>query len=295
MSSAERRRHRRVKAKDVSGHVRVKDQVLALGLPIDNISMGGLFVRCSNPLPIGTPVVMELLQPKLPTPLRLVGTTVVSIDAVQALASGSIAGMGLRFDPLSQENSERLRRLLTVLVGDRIATPVSTPTHLSDEVQRSREAFDFGFVSLSASSEDDLHAASSAGDFLAPPAAKIADRSAAPERKLATTPASAAARRPSTAATTTNVATTPPLTAPAHDIDRSAPPLPPPPLQISESAKLMVQVRGLLLDLDETQAELARRSREIEDLRAELQKSHAEAARNYARILELEARLARGR
>ncbi|MGA9525945.1 MAG: PilZ domain-containing protein, partial [Myxococcaceae bacterium] len=135
--TSERRKFRRLKARGVSGHVRVRDEVLALGLPIDNISLGGLFVRSSDPLPVGTPVALELVRPGM-DPLKLTGTTVASFTG----ANGP--GMGIRFDALSAEATRHLNRLMVELSSKKSARVVAP----GDELDASRRSsFDFGFIS----------------------------------------------------------------------------------------------------------------------------------------------------
>lgn len=320
MAGSERRKHRRVKAKSVAGHLRVKNQVLALGLPIDNISMGGLFLRCGNPLPAGTPVVLELVQPTLGAPLKVVGTSVLAVSADEASRSGRPSGMAIRFDPMPDEVQKRLNRLLVDLVSAQSAKPAPAASHnpaqIGEDVQSSRGAFDFGFVSLESFS--DPEPAPAPAEAPTPVEAPAPRSVSAPEPAPSATPASEtrSASAPSPV---------PPRAAPASP-PAAAPPKPPPaptpppargflqppkkvavtvtpgggvksdvPLQVSEAARLHVQVRGLFTDLGETQAELSRRSREIEALREELARARSELEKKDARIAELELRLARGR
>lgn len=299
----ERRQHRRVKAKNVAGHVRVKDEVLALGLPIDNISLGGLFVRTDSPLPVGTKVALELSQPKLGGSLKVAGTTVLSLNAAQAKSAGSVAGMGVRFDPLPAEATEKLRALLSTLSEDGKAQVVGAhnPAEIDATVEQSRRAFDFSFVSLDAYSDDDAPA------FFAPPAAVIATP---PPVQNAVPQDGAPAQTMIFGGTPAPVVVTPPPAPPAQAIATPPPPAPAPviapppppaspqrefgsaPVQVPESAKLMVQVRGLLLDLDETRAELERRADEMSRLQDANVQLKAELARRDQRISELERRLA---
>jgi hypothetical protein len=263
--AGERRKHRRVKGREVKGHLRVHDEVVQLGLPIENISMGGLFVRCDEPLPVGTPVVMELVRQG--AALKVMGTTVAAFPPGSKGPTGP--GMAIRFEPLPLDAGKQLSRLLVDLAseqGARVLPPRSSPSELGEEVVASRSAFDFGFVTL------DDGADPLAGAWPAASPAAPAPQSS-PTPPAAPGPASAA---PLPVAASSSV-------------------------QPAQSARLMVQVTGLLHDLGETRSELERRSREIAALREEvhrlkvdLGRSSAEAARKDARIAELESRLARG-
>jgi hypothetical protein len=51
MTRADRRRHQRVKAKQAIGAVRAKERAVGPGQVIENLSMGGVFVRSEDPLP----------------------------------------------------------------------------------------------------------------------------------------------------------------------------------------------------------------------------------------------------
>ena len=58
-----RRKHARVKPKQLATRVRAGEE-LHIGLGIENISMGGVFVRCNTPLKVGRVVTLELLRPE---------------------------------------------------------------------------------------------------------------------------------------------------------------------------------------------------------------------------------------
>jgi PilZ domain len=215
----ERRKFPRLKTRGVSAHLRVRDEVLALGLPIDNLSLGGLFVRTSKPLPVGTLVVLELVRPGMAA-LKLTGATVCSLGTATRGPEGGGPGMGIRFDALSVEATTRLNRLLVELVLDRGAGP-----------KRGN---------------------------LQPPR-----RIAVPAHGVHVS--NLAAAKPAEAA-----------------------------LGVDESARLMVQVRGLLQELGEAQQALERRGRELADVRSQLSELRRELERRDARVSELEGRLGFG-
>lgn len=439
MTSADRRKHSRVRAQDVAGHLRVRDDVLAFGLPIDNISMGGLFVHTSEPLPMGTPLQMELTQPGLAPPIKVMGTVVLTVSPEQSATTGAKAGMGVRFDPLAPDVTKRLSVMLVELVARQGATGhghgSGTPGNLDEATQASRKAFDFGFISLESFGEEgppggasdaagnpSMHRAiagfevpnaaaagsPTAGDVLsAAPGARPqthgaahatsatrdhgAQVTSAAQEQVGARPASAApgqagpqgdprargpvgshpgqgpqsqsggqvasaaqraaggapasgahpggsgsptaapdaAARPAHAAPLGGAAPTahgarpqatneappsgprpgqyqPPqrvavtldpaaarVGAPVIAPPRAGTPTAEPPPPLPENARLLVQIRGLLEDLGETQSELQRRSRAIDELEAEVRRLNDELRRRDERIAALEERLGR--
>src|SRR4051794_9962895 len=59
-----RRRHVRVEARGLAGHLQSRDGSTP-GLPVANISMGGLFVRSATAFAPGTPVMLQIVRPGL--------------------------------------------------------------------------------------------------------------------------------------------------------------------------------------------------------------------------------------
>lgn len=102
MNGKNRRRHTRVRARNVAAHLRVEDQ--ASICQVEDISRGGLFVRTDQRLPIGLPVVIDLARPGLKKPLRVTGVVAQHSDARH--------GIGVSFDPLDRESEARLGEIL---------------------------------------------------------------------------------------------------------------------------------------------------------------------------------------
>jgi len=82
------------------------------GLVIENLSMGGAFVRTSEPLPVGTPVELELVRPGLKKAIHLVGSVV-------SQGQGNPPGMAIAFEPYDRELGWRLHALLQALAPGR--------------------------------------------------------------------------------------------------------------------------------------------------------------------------------
>jgi hypothetical protein len=96
-----RRKHTRAKARNLVAHLRVGDRnVLA---PIEDISVGGAFLKTAQHLEQGTMLAFDIARPGLKRPLRLMGL-VVEVRLGR--------GLGVRFENLDDETRERLITLL---------------------------------------------------------------------------------------------------------------------------------------------------------------------------------------
>ncbi|MFN7133958.1 MAG: PilZ domain-containing protein, partial [Myxococcales bacterium] len=223
--NANRRRHNRVPASGLSTHYKVRNSVV-LGMPVENISVGGLFVRTDTPLPVGHPLLLELVLPGSTSPVKLSGRVVTVSKPAGAREAPRPVGMGIRFDPLPDATYRQLEQLVRGLSAAAGQEPPKAPSAFVDEsMEAARKAtFDFKFTSLEALAPEEP-----------PPPAAV-----------------------------------PPLAAPAERA-----------VGVPESAKLMLQVRGLLLDVGTRDEELRRCAREIEELRGEVERlQHELAARD---------------
>jgi uncharacterized protein (TIGR02266 family) len=74
---------------------------------LDNLSANGLFIRTSNPKPIGTQLHFEFL-------VRDGGAPIVGDGIVRWVEKNDdqVKGMGIQFTKLNEEGKEELRRLL---------------------------------------------------------------------------------------------------------------------------------------------------------------------------------------
>ena len=118
------RRHRRVAAKGVAAHLETGD------CSIENISVGGLFLRTSSTMPIGMPVRVDLTKPGFQ--LQVTGHVVTVVSDAEAEHHDTVAGVGIEFDPLPQDTEKRLHALLRELGLRDLAEPTEIdPTSLS--------------------------------------------------------------------------------------------------------------------------------------------------------------------
>jgi len=112
-----RRRHDRVAARGLASHLQTGAESTA-GLAVENISLGGLFVRTASALPIGTRVALQMVRPGLKRAIRATGHVVSVITPEQARAKGVTAGMGIGLDGLDPESEQRLRALVEEMGGE---------------------------------------------------------------------------------------------------------------------------------------------------------------------------------
>jgi len=122
-----RRRHPRISARGVAGHLQSRDASMP-GLPVENISMGGLFVRTSAALDMGTPVMLQVVRPGLKRAIQVTGRVVSSVSCDEARTRGLTPGMGIGFDAVDGDAADRLRALIEVLTA---ASPPPPPQPVS--------------------------------------------------------------------------------------------------------------------------------------------------------------------
>jgi hypothetical protein len=117
------RRHRRVEAKGVAAHVDADEQ---LGdCQIENISVGGLFIRTTTTMPLGMPVRVDLVKPGLRTALEVTGRVVSVVSEAESVRHDVPPGVGIEFDVLPIETERRLHALLRELGLVDLAEPTT--------------------------------------------------------------------------------------------------------------------------------------------------------------------------
>lgn len=109
-----RRRYVRVEGCGLASHLQTRDASIP-GLAVENLSMGGLFIRSNAPLPVGTSVMMQLVRPGLRRALTLTGRVVSVVSVREATLRGAVAGMGVQLNRPDGEVRARLRGLVTEL------------------------------------------------------------------------------------------------------------------------------------------------------------------------------------
>ena len=107
-----RRRYPRVRAQGLAEHLstqRGRTQCL-----VENISLGGMFVRTDRLEQVGTGVAVLLVKPGWKKQLTLTARVTSRIDGIAGQAT-RIPGMGLQFTSVDGDSHERLRSLLQQL------------------------------------------------------------------------------------------------------------------------------------------------------------------------------------
>lgn len=231
-----RRQHPRVRARSTIAHLRAQGR--RTSCQVENISMGGLFVRTDRHFDVNTEVMVELTRAGWKQPLTVPATVTSSLDGLIASKSGRVPGMGLRFGRLDGEALVRLSQLLDDLGG-----APKDPGQAPDPLPPAEEA----------------------------------------PRPTVVQPLELDLGTNGERLQTTAVAIDPSLEQPEDGTDLLRPLLPeeissPPPAaaqprdqRARDDPKMMVQIRGLLMEVNELQNRMHDRDLEIERLREELE------------------------
>src|SRR5258708_14262138 len=115
MGQRTERKHRRVRARSVTAHLKAgKLQIVG---EVENLSRSGLFVRTDEVLSVGEKVQLDLVRVDGKSVLSLPGLVPDALKADRAASLGRKTGLGIAFDPISDpELKERLDRLLRELI-----------------------------------------------------------------------------------------------------------------------------------------------------------------------------------
>src|SRR5260370_19650968 len=105
--SPNQRRHRRVRARGLAAHLRTEHgKATAM---VENISLGGLFVRTDKLQEGGTEFFVDVLPPGWKRALTLQPRITSRVDAPASRISKRPPVIGMQFLPLDDEQPERLR------------------------------------------------------------------------------------------------------------------------------------------------------------------------------------------
>jgi hypothetical protein len=129
-----KRRYVRVKPKAMSSRVRVGG-ALHLGLAMENLSLGGAFIRCGQTPPLHTHATLELTVPGVTQPLLLPGKVAFTVSAAEAVARKTAAGFAIEWvQPLPPHLRKGLERLLRD-IDPRALVPLETEDPDSERTQ----------------------------------------------------------------------------------------------------------------------------------------------------------------
>ncbi len=123
---AEQRRDQRIRTKDIAAHIR--DDRGTRICSIDNLSLGGAFVRISEGPPVGSLVGVNLVRPGMKRVIALSARVISVRSPSEAAQRGTIAGLGLSFENVSADAITRIGELLAELGA---AADLSTATRSS--------------------------------------------------------------------------------------------------------------------------------------------------------------------
>ena len=208
---------------------------------VENISLGGLFVRTDKLQEVGTEFFVDVVSPGWKRALTLQARITSRVDALDSRISKRPPGMGMQFLRVDDKQRERLRKLLAEL-----GAPEG-----EDEVTLEVESVELGLDAL------ELGADEGAVPLEAQPQpiwqqVQMVEEAIEGSLREADLP--------------------PPGPVVLDD---------PPPAELKEmdSARLMVQLRGLVVQLADVQQQLIERDGAIQRLREELEAARAALAR----------------
>lgn len=285
-----RRRHPRVRAQGIVAHLR--GPAGRYPCHVENISVGGLFVRTDRVLDVGTQLEIDLVRPGWKKGMTFFVRVTSRIDPLAGRFARIPPGMGVQFfGRMDEEHRERLLHLLREL-GAPETPPAALepaglelpPLELEDEVPLESEVplwqqvsmvedANLGAPPLDASSFRDRREQPPAPARAAAPArpAPPPPRPAAPAARPVPPPPRPAPEAPARAAPDAPAA---PQEAPAPRPAKAAPPVLAP--STTAEARLMLQIRGLLMELSNAQQQLTQRDLEIAQLKDELDSARAQ-------------------
>jgi hypothetical protein len=133
LSGVNRRRNRRWPGAGLVCHLTLPNGEQMPGVPVENISMSGVFLRTSSQLPVSTVVPLELAREGLKKMMILRGRIVSCVTAADAEAQGRTPGLGVRFVPYGPDVEKRLVEMLDFLatVSIRLRPPPLPPSSSS--------------------------------------------------------------------------------------------------------------------------------------------------------------------
>jgi type IV pilus assembly protein PilZ len=259
-----RRKHTRVRARNLGAQLLTAQGRSAAQL--ENISRGGAFVRTDRPLEVGSDVLVELSRTGLRRSLTLAARVTSRIDATEGRLSRRMPGMGMQFVSIDARQTERLLELLREL---------GAPTGES-EVTLADDATELELQALSFPPEPPPQE----------PAKPTAPKTAAPKTAAPLLRGGVKFELPrhladDIAGVLGEMEVPPPGPLEIAPEPRRTNPPPPPQQEQPEDTqaqRLMVQIRGLVMQLADAQQQISQRDLEVERMREELE--HAREVRD---------------
>lgn len=263
-SRTNRRRHPRVEGEGITGHVKHEGEVL-LALPIENISLGGMLLRCTEPLPVGNQVFLEVTRPGMKS-FKLVGRVLGVVPLKKTRQAAGTHGISIRFNPMGEDLTQRLQDLVDAInrargVPDALPEPVTVAMQQTPKPRPPSPDFDFEFGGHEPLAENEISeavvgtAGVSGGQF----------------------------EKASGGRAVFDFAFGEPLALHAHE------PVPAP-VPVPASAGLTAQLRTQDASADELRAMVEERNREVRHLKEELARKNEQLEKLRRAVLELRHR-----
>src|SRR5438067_8377595 len=227
--SRNRRQHTRVRARGLAAHLRMPAGRVAC--QVENISLGGIFVRTDKLEEVGTEIFVDVVRPGWKKQLTMAAKITSRVDAIEGRLSKRMPGMGLQFVHLVERQHERLLALLRELGAPEEENEVTLPDDLTETELRALDI--------------DLSSPAAALD--------VEDESARQQSVQAAIDG---------ALEGADVAPPGPVVLDDDEIPAGPP---------DDARRLFLQVRGLVMQLSDAQQQVVERDMEIERLREELE------------------------
>jgi Tfp pilus assembly protein PilZ len=246
--ASNRRQHPRVSAQGLAAHLRTAGG--RIQCVVENISLGGLFVRTDRLQDVGAEISVDLVKPGWKRQLTLPARITSRVDALEGTLARRTPGMGIQFTQVDDVRHERLVSLLRELGASDEQDEITIP---DEAVEAELRALDAGGPALPVHSVwqqvQMVEAAieSALEDSRPPPPGPLTLEPSLPQR----------------------VGPEP------HPVSQ----LPGVADLAQENARLHLQLRGLVMQLSDAQQLVVERDAEIERLREELETIRAALAR----------------
>jgi hypothetical protein len=258
------RRHTRIRARGVAAHLRTQHGRTAC--QVENVSMGGVFVRTDHLEEVGTEISIDLVKPGWKRQLTLTARVTSRVDAIDGRLSKRMPGMGLQILRLDDKQHDRLLALLRELGATEEDLQVTLPDESAEPELR---ALDLEVSPSDAETLDpqpqplwqqvQMVEAERRGVLVDDIEGAVRDANLPPPGPVVLAAAKQPAPQPGPDRTPARASE--PARAPASS---------PAPSRDLEIERLMVQIRGLVMQHSEALQQVAQRDLEIQRLKDEL-------------------------
>ena len=256
-----------MRGRGLAAHLRSKQGRAAC--VVENISVGGLFVRTDRLHDVGQDLFVDLVRPGWKKQLTLNVRVTSCVDAIDGRLSQRPPGMGLQFSNLDDEQHVRLRSLLRELGAPEAETELTLSDEAS-ELELQALAIDVQRADL-----EPLDPQPQPGWRKSGPQAGTVEAAI----QLALQDADWSPPGPLEDPSAWGALSASPSTAPPFATAAAGPSKPAATAAPGHSARLMLQIRGLIMELSDAQQLVQQRDGEIARLREEVETMRSALAR----------------